>query len=66
MRCSARTGLVQWHQTDLPDGRCIVLRYPTRDLEVVFVPLRVKTGNTPSTSATVGRGGGMDSGCWVG
>jgi hypothetical protein len=41
---SARTAFAQWHAADLPAGRCIVVRHTTRDLEAVFVPLRMKTG----------------------
>lgn len=33
-----------WHQTDLAQGRCTVVRFPNRDLELVLVPVVNKTG----------------------
>lgn len=42
--CRARDAFRQWHQADAAAGRCIVIRYPTRDLELVLVPVMTKTG----------------------
>lgn len=33
-----------WHHADLSTGRCMVVRFPTRDLELVLVPVMTKTG----------------------
>jgi hypothetical protein len=43
----AQEAFSKWHADDAAAGRCIVVRFPTRDLELVFVPVKTKTGMPP-------------------
>lgn len=42
--CRAQEAFNQWHKEDTAKLRCTVIRFPTRDLELVLVPVMTKTG----------------------